>query len=129
VLTVAQTASINARVPHAISASSRICGYRPGPVPPRGGSPNALRFAGVSATSSRVPSAETFSRASSRPNTVIPGRRAAGTVPHSLRNSAFNGARPRRRRACTAAGTVGIRHRPAPIWALSCLNSTRSTSP
>jgi hypothetical protein len=130
VLTVDQAASIRARVPQAISASSRICGYRPGPMYPPGGSPNALRFAGVSVTSSRVPSAETFSRATSRPNAVIPGRcAAAGTVPHSRPNSAFSGARPRRRRAWTAADTVGIRRRLIPVWALSCLNSTRSTSP
>jgi hypothetical protein len=128
VLTVAQTASINARVPQAISASSRICGYRPGPIPPRGGLPNALRFAGVSATSSRVPSADTFSKASSRPKAVIPGKHAAVPAPHSRRNSAFTGARLRRRRAWTAAETVGIFHRLPAAWALSCLNSTRSTS-
>jgi hypothetical protein len=87
-----------------------------------------LRFAGVPATSSPVPSADTFNKASSGPKAVIPGKHAAIAVPHSRPNSAFNGARLRRRRACTAAGTVGIFHRLPATWALSCLNSTLSTS-
>ena len=90
----------------AISASSPDLRRRPGPRIPG-------RIAETLGASPRVrdvqpgASAETFSRATSRPNAVIPGRRTAGTVPHSRPNSAFSGARPRRRRAWTAADTVG----------------------
>jgi hypothetical protein len=73
----------------------------------------------LSATSSRVPSADTFSKGQLPAEGRHPGKHAAVPAPHSRRNSAFNGARLRRCRACTAAETVGIFHRLPATWALS----------
>lgn len=100
-MTPANTASITACVPHSNNASSRSCGLPP--VPTR---PNASWFAGVSATSSPVPSQAT----SRRPNANVPGVPAAASGPFLWANSSRSGSAPRRRRALVNAGLDGTTH-------------------
>ena len=107
-----------ARVPHAISITSRICGAGRAPFfcPPAPGRPNEAAFASVSATVMPVPSQAT----ASSPATCDHGSRPGDSGAHSRRNTDSSGLSPSRRRAAVSAVVAGAA---SPSPAVTCKNT------
>lgn len=118
-------ASSSARVPQAISATTRSCGPGGAGGGAAGsfgllflpGAASAAALAGVAATATVVPSTAT----ASSPHTCDQGRVPGDSGEHSRRNSDSKGASPSRRRAAASAVVAGDA---SPSPAVTCKNTS-----
>jgi hypothetical protein len=107
-------ASRTAWVPTSIRVINRTFGNAPPPLRLRDWM-NAARLVSLSGTSSMLASQDT----SRRPNRNAPGVAVVARPPRTRANSAANGARPTRRRACVSPDVDGSSPAPPPL----CTNS------
>ena len=112
----------SARVPQAITVTSRTCGWCPPFAAP--GRPNTATFASLAAALTVVPSQAT----ASSPHTCDHGARPGDSAPHNRQNSSSNGLSPSRRRSAVSAVEAGTRHPAAPSGPASPPASCSSTA-